>query len=154
MKTCLIFAFCVAFLFAGSFRSIAADGDTAGAQAAAQSWLALIDNGKYEDSYAAGCIALHQKIAHDSWNLGLKAVRTPHGTLLSRKETSHTLKPNGFEGLDGQCLVLQYDTAFKNLPNGFEVVIMKYENGKWKGAGYTVGAKPSAPAAIAPPAGH
>jgi len=134
---------CIVFFVAGAFlQSLAAPGESpVEAQAAARAWVAQIDAGQYEESYLAGCIAFHEKITKDKWVLGLKAVRAPHGAVVSRSETSHVLKPNGYQGLDGECMIIEYDTSFKNLPDGTEEVVMKHEDGIWKGAGYTVGSK-------------
>ena len=104
----------------------------------AQAWVAQIDAARYDDSYAAGCVAFHEKVSADKWNSVLKTLRLPLGAVVNRKESSHLDKPDGFEGLDGECMVIKYTTSFKNLPDAIEIIVVKKEDGKWKGAGYNV----------------
>jgi len=138
----ITFIACIVFLLTGIFsKSFAVPTDeTPDALAAANAWLAQIDTGKYDESYASGCIAFHEKLTPDKWNLVLKAIRAPHGSVQSRKDTSRIPKPDGFEGLDGPCMIIEYYTIFKN-SIASEQVVMKKENGKWKGAGYSLGPK-------------
>ena len=111
--------------------------------AAAKTWLSLIDAGKYDESYTIGCTAFHDKITQDRWVLTLKTLRAPLGNVISRKVTDHVYKPNGVPGLDGPCVVISYETSFDKAEGSLETVILKWENGKWLGAGYTFGPKPS-----------
>ncbi len=149
-------AACAGFLLAAVAAKSQAeptDSNSSEALAAAKAWLAQIDAGHYLDSYTAGCIAFHEKVPQDKWLTVLKTIRQPQGNLVSRKETGHTYKPDGFEGLDGQCMIVTYDTSFKNLAVAIEQVVVKKENGAWRGAGYIVGPKPSTDATPnAPPA--
>jgi len=155
-------AACIVFLLTSIFsKSFATpEDDNANALAAANAWLAQIDAGQYDESYATGCIAFHEKLSQDKWVLVLKTIRAPHGPIQSRKQTIEIPKPTGLEGLDGECMVLQYYTIFKDLTPASEQVVMKKEDGKWKGAGYSLGPKstfdpaaalaPSTPPAPAP----
>lgn len=151
----LTMALGASLLLAGSFSRSWAEPEAttlAEATAAARAWLAAIDAEKYQQSYDAGCIAFHEKVASDKWILVLRTIRMPEGTVVSRKESGHTYKPDGFEGLDGQCMIITYDTSFSKLPSAVEQVVVKRENGKWLGAGYIVGPKPSTDSqADAPP---
>ncbi len=106
------------------------------ALSSAKSWLAEIDAAQYEQSYAEGCTAFHNKVPHDQWVTVLKALRPPLGPLVSRKEASHTYKPDGYEGLDGECMVIIYNSVFTQIPSEIEVVVLKREDGKWRAAGY------------------
>ena len=111
--------------------------------AVAKTWLALIDAGKYDQSYAFGCNAFHDKIAQDKWLMALKTLRTPLGGVVNRSVTEHTIKPNGVQGLNGKCAVITYDTSFAKADGQIETVVLKWEGGKWLGAGYSLGPKPS-----------
>jgi hypothetical protein len=126
-------------LIALTSKSLAAPADSsAAALAMARAWIAQIDAGQYDDSYSIGCIAFHERVSLDKWVSVLKTLRQPLGPVVNRKEISRTDKPDGFEGLDGECMVIKYDTSFKKLPATLEVVVIKREDGKWKGAGYNV----------------
>jgi len=98
-------------------------------------WVGQIDSGAYDDCYMSGSNAFHEKVPQDQWDNILKALRTPLGAVTSRKQISHIFKPNGFEGTAGEFMVITYDTEFKKLPNATEVVVLRWEGGKWRGAG-------------------
>ena len=40
-------------------------------------------------------------------------------------------------------MIITYDTSFKRLGPATEVVVLKWEDGKWRGGGYNAGAKAS-----------
>ena len=152
-KRLLILAGTGSLLFLAAHPCPAASGDASDAAlVAANAWIALIDAGKYIESYEAGCAEFHQKVEQSKWVLVLKAFRPAYGKVVSRRETSHVIQENGINGLDGECVVITYDTSFSRLPDGFEQVILKLENGKWRGAAYQAGPKASSePATNLPP---
>jgi hypothetical protein len=130
-----------------SLRPGAARADDAAsaaeALAAAQRWVQEIDAGQYVQSYEEGCTAFHNKVSQEQWVTILKALRPALGTLISRKEASHSYRPDGFEGLDGECMVVTYNTSFSKMASDVEVVVLKREDGQWRGAGYN--AQPQGP---------
>ena len=99
-------------------------------------WLAEIDSGKYDQSYTEGCVAFHNKVSRDQWTVILKALRPALGNLVSRKMASYAYKPDGFEGLQGECMVIKYNSSFAKAPTDLELVVLKREDGQWRGAGY------------------
>ena len=115
-----------------------------------KAWIAQIDAGEYDESYEAGCGAMHDKVAQDRWAQVLKALRTLYGPVLSRTQVSHVYKPNGWEGSEGEFLIITYDTSFQHLNPATETVVLKWEDGKWRGAGYNVNPKTSPDDATAP----
>jgi len=141
----LLFPIVAIALLCVSVRNSSAQSDdhVNSALPTAQAWLRQIDSGLYDESYAAGGSALHGKIAQDRWNLVLKTIRTAWGGVLSRKEVSHEYKPRGYEGSDGEFMVITYDTSFQKLDPAKEVIVLNWEGGRWRGAGYNAGAKPN-----------
>ena len=120
-----------------------AEDDRSGiAVTAAQNWMKMIDAGKYNDSYLAGCDALHEMVPKDRWILVLRTLRESWGPVLSRQVVSQVVKPDGVNGLTGQCMVITFNTSFKLLDQGQEEVVLKLDGGRWFGAGYKAGAKP------------
>jgi Protein of unknown function (DUF4019) len=128
-----------------------ADNEVDSALAAAKAWAAQIDAGQYDESYLFGCEAMHDKVPQDRWDLVLKALRAPWGPVVSRKQVSHVYQPNGYQGTEGEFMVITYDTAFQKFGPAMEVIVLKWEDGKWRGAGYNAKAKPSPDDASAPP---
>ena len=121
------------------------------AVAVAKNWVAQIDAGNYDGSYTVACDEMREKVPQDRWVLILKTLRTPWGPVLSRQQLRHDYKPNGVPGLEGECMVITYDTSFKHLDNATEVVVLKWVGGKWRGAGYTAGPKPTEDGGNLPP---
>ena len=106
-------------------------------------WINQIDARHYDESYQFGGEAFRDKVKPDRWLLILKTLREPLGKVTSRKQTAHIFKPNGFEGASGEFMVVTYDTSFANLPGATEVVVLRWEGGKWRGAGYNAGSRPT-----------
>ena len=143
-KSVLFLAAISGFFFAAMPKALAsAEDQIENALAASKAWVAQIDAGQYDDSYAFGCDAMHDKVPQDRWAEVLKALRTPWGPVLVRKQISHIYKPNGYEGSEGEYMVITYDTSFTRFGPATEVVVLKWEDGKWLGAGYNAGAKSS-----------
>jgi hypothetical protein len=163
MKSSRLSVFATAFFAAVSLLLVAMPNATASAEDQAEqavsdskNWVSEIDAGKYEESYNFACDAMREKVPQDHWVTVLKSLRSPWGSVVSRKQLSHIYKPNGIPGLEGECMVITYDTSFKKLDPATEIIVLKWENGKWRGAGYNAGPKVSPEdaqaAAAAPPA--
>ena len=142
-----------AVLLVAPGHNLFAEPNDAEAQAAAKAWIDQIDKGLYLESYDTGCTEFHHRVSQDKWVLVLKAFRPSFGPVVSRKEISHDFKADGVNGLDGQCMIFTYDTSFQRLKGGFEKVVLKLEDGKWRGAAYVAGPKPESPppANVPPP---
>jgi hypothetical protein len=104
-------------------------------------WVGEIDAGQYDKSYDEGCDAMHDKVKQTTWGTILSALRTPWGSVTSRRQVSHIFKPNGYEGTSGEFMVITYETTFKKLDPAMEVVVLKWDGGQWRGAGYNAGPK-------------
>jgi hypothetical protein len=115
------------------------DDETAAATTAARQWIAEIDAGNYDRSYNDGSSALHEKVHPDTWVRILKTERPVLGKLVSREQTGVTYKPSGFEGADGEFMIVSYRSAFENKPHEIEYVVLRREGGRWLGTGYDFG---------------
>jgi hypothetical protein len=120
---------------------------------AAKAWVAVIDAGKYEDSYDSTCVETRSQFPQDQWVAVLKALRAPWGPVVDREQLSHVYKSDGVPGLEGECVVLTYKTDFKNMAGVTEIVVMKWQDGRWLAAGYNarVIPDPNAPTPEPPP---
>jgi hypothetical protein len=136
----VVFVATVCLAFAATSRVHASAEDQVDqAVAVSRNWVGEIDAGKYEDSYSFTCDETRNRFPEDRWVDVLKALRSPWGAMINRQQLSHIYKPNGVPGLEGECMVITYKTAFKNLAPATEVVVLKWEDGKWRGAGYNAG---------------
>jgi cell division septation protein DedD len=151
-KTILFLAGVSCFFFAAAPKAPASAADQIdNALVASKTWVAQIDAGQYDESYAFGCGAMHDKVPESRWEQVLKTLRTPWGPVVSRRQISHIYKPNGVPGLEGECVVITYDTTFQKLGPATEEIVLKWENGKWRGAGYTAEPQPPPDDGSAPP---
>lgn len=105
----------------------------------AESWLALVDAGKYADSYRDAAESFKQRVSKGQWESTAKAVRAPLGRLQSRKLKSITYKTSLPGAPDGQYVVLQYDSLFEHKQSAVETVTpMLDKDGTWRVSGYFI----------------
>jgi hypothetical protein len=108
------------------------------AQASAESWLALVDNQKYAESWTEASSMFRSKIAQEKWLEMLSGVRDPLGPVTSRTLLNVTLTKSLPGVPDGDYAVVQFRTSFQNKSQAVETVTQTLEEGKWKTAGYFV----------------
>jgi len=120
------------------------------AQAAAESWLRLVDGGDYSASWDQAAKALKGAVKQADWVQTAKGVRAPLGRLVSRRLKSREYTENGpttrvvggkvytYSG-HGKCVIIQYDTVFANKASAVETVIpMPDPDGVWRVSGYAI----------------
>lgn len=99
-----------------------------------QKYFPMIDQGKFDDSYALAATGLDQK---KSGFVGMVSEREPMGELKSRK-ISEVKTVQSFADLpEGEYLMLVYNTEFSKQPETREIVVLlKGEDGEFGLAGY------------------
>jgi hypothetical protein len=110
-----------------------------GATAAAETWLGHVDAGDYTGGWREASAYVQGAITEQAWIASLTRVRTPMRALLSRQFTQvqHTTSMPG--ALDGDYVVMQFDTHFANKQAAVETVtFLQEEPGTWKAAGYYI----------------
>ncbi|HEV3114406.1 MAG TPA: DUF4019 domain-containing protein [Candidatus Binataceae bacterium] len=121
----------------GSF----ADNQTAvgPAMRAAQSWLELVDEGHYRRSYKDSSSYFQSRIDEQKWLATVGPVRKPLGAVISGKLKNAQYTTNLPGAPDGQYVVIQFDTSFKNKKSAIETVTaMLDKDGKWRVSGYFI----------------
>src|SRR5262245_40268702 len=74
-----------AMALSGRLHSVSAsDESTDAATRAAQSWLLLVDSGKYAESWDEAALVLKKQITKDEWVKKLNSFRFPLGKMKSR----------------------------------------------------------------------
>lgn len=119
--------------------AFAADKPEDAAQAAAESWLKLVDAGHHAASWEAAAKAFKGAVKQDDWARMAAGVRTPLGKLVSRqlKSREYTEKMPGAP--DGKYVVVQYDSVFEHKAVAVETVIpMADPDGVWRVSGYFI----------------
>jgi hypothetical protein len=113
--------------------------DGKAAISAAQNWLAVVDAGKYVESWNDAAKYFKNAIMKEQWEQSLRAVRTPLGNLLSRVLQSKTFKTSLPGAPDGQYVVIQFKSSFENKKSAIETVTpMLDKDGIWRVSGYYI----------------
>jgi hypothetical protein len=119
--------------------------EDAAASAAASSWLAIVDAGRYEESWEEASVGFRENMARfgksmEFWVKALGAARTPLGSTVSRTVTRVApteAMPGGPEGR--RYLELIYDSRFENADAVTETVVMTLDDdGAWRMFNYVV----------------
>ena len=122
-----------------SSGSIASEEKEAAAVAAAKTWLALVDEGKYGESWATAAAYFKSAITQEKWEQMLTAVRNPLGRLVSRELSSKTYMQSLPGAPDGEYVVIQFKTAFENKKSAIETITpMLDSDGEWRVSGYFI----------------
>ena len=117
---------------AGGASSYAADAQTV---QTALEWLALVDEGRWGDSWSATALMFRTMTSVEVWSDVSVQVREPLGAVQSREfveQESITTPPHGAE-------LIHFKTSFTNRPVATETVSVVREDGRWKVVGYWIG---------------
>jgi hypothetical protein len=121
-------------------NNAAADADReAAAVAAAQTWLALVDAGKYGESWETAAAYFKSAVTKDYWLQVLPGAREPFGKLVSRELSSKTYARSLPGAPDGEYVVIQFKASFENKNSAIETVTPMLDNdGVWRVSGYFI----------------
>jgi hypothetical protein len=109
------------------------------AVAAAEKWLALVDGGKYGESWKEAAAYFRGAITQEKWDQSLQAVRKPLGKMVSRKVAAKDYQTTLPGAPDGQYVVILFETSFENKKDAIETVTpMLDRDGKWRVSGYYI----------------
>lgn len=114
-------------------------GGEVAATAAAEVWLALVDDGQYEKSWDSAAKILQGIVTKNDWMELAKTRRPVLGKVISRKATETTATRNLPGAPEGQYVVIQYATEFEHKNPAKETVTVAVEaSGAWKVSGYYI----------------
>lgn len=102
---------------------------------AARAWLALVDQGRWNDSFDGTGPVFHAVNTSERWAALSKVVRAPLGSVVSRTAVSHervATPPHGYE-------VIKFRTSFAGRPQATETVSLVRDGAGWKVEGYFIG---------------
>ena len=109
------------------------------AQAAAKSWLALADAGEYSQTWEQAAGVFQAAVSKPNWQSAVKGVRSPLGSLRSRKIKSVTFTRSIPGAPDGEYVVIQYESRFENKDAAIETATpLREKDGSWKVSGYFI----------------
>jgi hypothetical protein len=132
-----------ALVMVATFNSRAEAQDKAkpetAAQQAATDWLALVDAGKYSESWQTASKMFQGAITNEKWQDALHSVRDPLGKVLSRKLQSATLTHSLPGAPDGDYVVVKFDTSFEHKQSAVETITpVREADGQWRVSGYFI----------------
>jgi hypothetical protein len=106
---------------------------------AAETWLALIDNGRYSESWETTAVLFRNAVTKEQWERALNAARKPLGRLIARRLKSKQYATSLPGAPDGEYVVIQYEASFENKKVAVETVTpMLDEDGNWRVSGYYI----------------
>jgi uncharacterized protein DUF4019 len=123
-------------LAAGAF---AADTPQDAAHKAAESWLKLVDDGKYGDSWDAAAVIFKSAKTREQWVQAAASVRGHVGKLSSRKLKSREFGKTLPGAPTGQYVTLQYESGSEKKGFAAETLVATLDaDGAWRAAEYFV----------------
>lgn len=135
VTTLLVAAVAVLALVPGA----GAQGDNPAAQRAAESWVALIDQGQYGASWSNAAASFRSAVPQEKWEQAVGAARGPFGGLKSRDVKSKTATRTLPGAPDGDYVVLQFNAAFEKKAAALETITVVHDpDGQWRVIGYFV----------------
>jgi hypothetical protein len=109
------------------------------AVAVAETWLKLIDQGQYGDSWDSAAEYLKNAVSRTDFAKSLEAARKPLGALKSRELKSKKYATSLPGAPDGEYVVIQFKTVFENKKSAVETITpMLDKDKKWRVSGYFI----------------
>lgn len=102
---------------------------------AAREWLALVDEGRWDESWNATGQAFRQLNTSETWASVSEEVRPPLGKVLSRTATGQEAVPAPPYGYQ----LVKFRTTFANRADATETLTLAREGEDWKVVGYLIG---------------
>ena len=137
MKSLYIF-FLIILLTLLPMTGYASEQKKQAAEQEAGKWLALVDGGQYQESWERAASLFKQQVNAEQWSQALAAARTPLGALVSRQLLSADYETSLPGAPDGEYVILQFQTRFKNKKSAIETVTPMMDNGNWRVSGYYI----------------
>jgi hypothetical protein len=106
--------------------------------AAGDAWLALLDDGHYEESWRAASSQFRVAITQAKWADAPHSARDPLGKELTRRVSNAKMIKHLPGAPDGQYAVLTYETRFEHKASAVETLTLACDAADWRAAGYFI----------------
>ena len=134
-RPCVVLALVLVSSVAAPLR--AADPPEKAAQAAAESWLALVDAGKYAESWDAAAPFFRKALTKEQWVDAVGKARGPLGRLETRRLLGAKLVHELPGAPAGDYVVMQYEAKFPG-QTAVETITPMRDGDAWRVSGYYV----------------
>lgn len=131
--------FLALFLTTSAFSQDNHEKDIKAAIKAAESWLSLVDNGEYAQSWEESAKFFKTNMTQASWEKTLGGMLPAFGEMKERKvyRSRYMTKMPG--GPDGEYVMIKFETKYAKKKDAVETVTpQKGEDGKWRVCGYFI----------------
>jgi hypothetical protein len=116
----------------------AAQTNEEAARAVAEEWLALVDAGKYPESFQKLDPAFAKKVGKKKWIASITDLRGRAGKFTSRKFSSAEYTKELPGAPEGEYVVVEYESVFEKKPKATEkVILILGRDLYWRVAGYS-----------------
>lgn len=105
---------------------------------AVQSWLGLVDNGRYDESWDQGSSMLRRTVTKKEWKQILDATRKDLGTVVKRTLVQELPAQNPKNMPKGEYMVVLYQTSFTKKSSAKELLTLSFEQGEWRVITYMI----------------
>ena len=112
--------------------------DLTPAIAAAQHWLALLDQGRYGTSWEEAAPMFQEAMSRHRWETTLPGARDPLGQTINRKMRQANYTTTVPNAPPGEYVVIQFDTRFEKRPASTEIVTPMKVGDRWLVSGYVI----------------
>jgi len=99
-------------------------------------FLALIDGGKYAESWQSSASLMQEKVTQKDWIDKLDKARNLTGSLIQRIQKSASYSTVAKDSPEGEYIMLIYQTDFQAAKDVSEYVTVMRDGDSWKVAGY------------------
>lgn len=104
----------------------------------AKTWLQVIDAGNYSESWEKAAPFFQSQLSQANWDAALTKARSPLGAVVSRIKLSSKAY-SSLPGVDdGEYLIIQFQTDFKNKKNVTETLTLSKTEDTWLPIGYFI----------------
>ncbi len=121
----------------GAGSALGSDAETEAVEAADR-WLALVDSGRFGESWREAASLLRQAVPKAQWETSVGAARRPFGALLSRRVRGTQYAESLPGAPDGRYVVIEYDTVFERKKLAVETVTPMWDGDAWRVSGYYI----------------
>jgi hypothetical protein len=109
------------------------------ATVAAESWLVLLDEGKFAESWTQAASLFKRAVPQKQWESAVGMQRRPLGRFESRTLIQQSYATSLPGAPDGKYVVIQYQTDFTKRKGAVETITpMLDEDGTWRVSGYFI----------------
>jgi protein-disulfide isomerase len=137
-KTITFAALALLFIYAGCQAQENKKAEEA-AVSAAKEWLAMVDDGKFGESWDEAAGIFRGAIPRDQWIKAIQSVKNPLGKTLKRELTSSSSRTTLPGAPDGEYVVIQFTTSFENKASATETITPALDkDGTWRISGYYI----------------